>query len=77
VQPDDRRGLPFLEMTSNRFAYISTKWFPGVGLRDNGVAEGTGDPAAIGFIFGNVKDDFAHAFKLTQVRVAGKREYRR
>ena len=74
MQPEDRRDLSLVEMTPDGFANIGAKFFPSIGLRDNRVAKGEGDPTPIGFIFSDLKHDFAHAFNLTQVGVTGKGE---
>ena len=66
MQPDDSGGFAFIEVTKNGFADVGSELLPSIGFGDDGVAESTGDEAAVGFIFGDLENDFTHGFSLSE-----------
>jgi hypothetical protein len=51
VEADDRWGFAFVEVAKDSLADIGAKFLPSVGFGDDGMAEGTGNEAAVGVIF--------------------------
>lgn len=74
MQTNDTGGLAFFKMATDSVPDVGPEFLPGVGLRDDGLAEGAGDEAAFGFGFVDFKNDLVYGFAVS--RAGTEREVR-
>ena len=72
VEADHSRRFPCVEVANDRFPNVGPKFLPGIRLGDNGMAQCAGNEAAIRIVFPDLKNNFAHGFRLAVRNVVGK-----
>jgi len=66
VESDDARRLACFKMGANRVPDVGPDFLSRIRLRDAGLAEGTGNETAFGFVFADFKNELGHGFKLSR-----------